>query len=45
VKHELKESIGVLSLFVHDFPRILAFYRDKLRLPVSNIHRGKGTSR
>jgi catechol 2,3-dioxygenase-like lactoylglutathione lyase family enzyme len=41
VKHELKESIGVLLLFVHDFPRMLAFYCHKLGLPVSKIHPGK----
>jgi hypothetical protein len=37
----LKGSIGVLLLFVHDFPNMLAFYCDKLGLPVSSIHPGK----
>jgi predicted enzyme related to lactoylglutathione lyase len=33
-------EIGVLLLRVHDFPKMLAFYRDALGLPLSGIHPG-----
>ncbi|MGA8857750.1 MAG: VOC family protein [Candidatus Bathyarchaeia archaeon] len=29
-------------LLVRDFPKMLSFYRDRLGLPVSKIHPGKG---
>lgn len=36
------DTIGVLFLSVHDFPRMLAYYRDVLGLPLSSIRPGDG---
>jgi predicted enzyme related to lactoylglutathione lyase len=36
------DTVGVLLLHVHDFPRMLAFYRDTMQLPVSEIKPGDG---
>ena len=38
----MRDKVGVLLLYVRDFPGMLSFYRDKLGLPMSKIHPGKG---
>ena len=38
----MEGGIGGLLLLVRDFPKMLSFYRDRLGLPVSKIHPGKG---
>lgn len=38
----MQAKIGVLLLYVQDFPRMLKFYREILGLPLSKIHPGKG---
>ena len=38
----MRDKVGVLLLYVRDFPGMLSFHRDKLGLPMSKIHPEKG---